>query len=178
MKGMNDIWNPVHNAVASIRYIKGRYKTVFNTPGIKSMMNGGSYKGYATGGLINVAGMYNLAEDGWPEFVIPTNPARRTAAQKLLAVAGREIQGNKRPHQLPNVSSSTRTEEYSLLMQLLEATLKQNQLLKKDHAEMMAYLKAIAEKTADVYLGREKVGSLLDQDQAKRINHAGRRMAT
>ncbi|WP_340373301.1 peptidoglycan DD-metalloendopeptidase family protein [Peribacillus sp. FSL E2-0218] len=178
MKGMNDIWNPVHNAVAAIRYIKSRYKTVFNTPGIKSMMNGGSYKGYATGGLINHAGMYNLAEDGWPEFVIPTNPARRTAAQKLLALAGREIQGNKRPHQLPNVSSSTGSEENNLLMQLLEATLKQNQLLKKDHAEMMAYLKAIAEKTADVYLGREKVGSLLDQDQAKRINHAGRRMAT
>ncbi|WP_336866395.1 peptidoglycan DD-metalloendopeptidase family protein [Peribacillus frigoritolerans] len=178
LKGMNDIWNPVHNAVAAIRYIKRKYKTVFNTPGIKSMMNGGPYKGYATGGLINMAGMYNLAEDGWPEFVIPTNPARRTAAQKLLALAGREIQGNKRPHQLPNVSSSYGNEENSLMMQLLEATLKQNQLLKKDHAEMMTYLKAIAEKTADVYLGREKVGSLLDQDQAKRINHAGRRMAT
>ncbi|MFJ7756326.1 tape measure protein [Peribacillus muralis] len=117
----------------------------------------------------------------WPsiqDFIKPTNDSYRTDAMKLLALAGKRIQGNKRPHQLPNVSSSPGSEENSLLMQLLEATLKQNQLLKKDHAEMMAYLKAIAEKTADVYLGREKVGSLLDQDQAKRINTAGRRMAT
>ncbi|MGG1483551.1 transglycosylase SLT domain-containing protein [Peribacillus castrilensis] len=49
MAGMNDIYNPIHNAVAAIRYIKSRYGTVFNTPGIKSMAHGGRYKGYATG---------------------------------------------------------------------------------------------------------------------------------
>lgn len=49
MAGMNDIYNPIHNAVAAIRYIKSRYGTVFNTPGIKSMSHGGGYKGYATG---------------------------------------------------------------------------------------------------------------------------------
>lgn len=49
MAGMNDIYNPIHNAVAAIRYIKSRYGTVFNTPGIKSMAHGGGYKGYATG---------------------------------------------------------------------------------------------------------------------------------
>lgn len=49
MAGMNDIWNPVHNVVAAIRYIKSRYGSVFNTPGIRSMSKGGGYKGYATG---------------------------------------------------------------------------------------------------------------------------------
>ncbi len=48
-KGMNDIFNPVHNAAAAINYIKARYGTVFNTPGIKSMARGGPYKGYAKG---------------------------------------------------------------------------------------------------------------------------------
>jgi SLT domain-containing protein len=170
--GYNNPFNGLHSLLAGMNYAKGKY-------GVGGMLGViGHGHGYATGGLINKEGFYQLAEGGHPEFVIPTDPARRTAAQKMLALAGREIQGNKRPHQLPDVSSSPGSEENSLLMQLLEATLKQNQLLKKDHAEMMAYLKAIAEKTADVYLGREKVGSLLDQDQAKRINHAGRRMAT
>jgi TP901 family phage tail tape measure protein len=52
LSGMNDIYNPVHNAVAAIRYIKDRYGTVFNTPGIKSMANGGGYKGYYKGGNV------------------------------------------------------------------------------------------------------------------------------
>lgn len=46
MKGYNDIYNPVHNAIASIRYIKSRYGDVTNVPGIKSMARGGPYKGY------------------------------------------------------------------------------------------------------------------------------------
>lgn len=52
MAGMNDIYNPVHNAVAAIRYIKARYGTVFNTPGIKAMARGGAYKGYYKGGNV------------------------------------------------------------------------------------------------------------------------------
>src|SRR5699024_9480951 len=51
--GMNDIMNPVHNAVAAINYIKSRYGNPFNTPGIASMARGGPYKGYAKGGIID-----------------------------------------------------------------------------------------------------------------------------
>lgn len=46
LPGMNNIYNPVHNAVAAIRYIQARYGDVRNTPGIKSMARGGPYKGY------------------------------------------------------------------------------------------------------------------------------------
>ena len=34
--GMNDISNPIHNAAAAIGYIKSRYGSINNVPGIKS----------------------------------------------------------------------------------------------------------------------------------------------
>ncbi|WP_035413894.1 transglycosylase SLT domain-containing protein, partial [Bacillus sp. SJS] len=52
MPGMNDIWNPIHNAVAAIRYTLSRYGSIFNTPGIKNMSKGGGYKGYYKGGKV------------------------------------------------------------------------------------------------------------------------------
>ncbi|MFH0070687.1 tape measure protein [Peribacillus sp. NPDC056705] len=155
MKGYNDIMNPVHNAIAAIRYIKSRYGTPFNTPGIKSMANGGPYKGYATGGLINYAGMYNLAEDGWPEFVIPTNPSKRTDAMKLLALAGKTVdKGNKRPGQLPNVGGSS--EGNNVLQKLLEATLEQTQVLLQ-----------LLSKDTDIILDGHSVAKGIHKDMTK-----------
>ncbi|MDY7224664.1 phage tail tape measure protein [Halalkalibacterium halodurans] len=124
MSGFNDIWNPIHNAVAAIRYIKARYGNVFNVPGIKSMARGGPYRGYATGGKIFSDGLYRIAEEGWPEWIIPTDPNRRTEAMKLLALAGKEIAGNKRPHQLSSVSVSggADQEEFDLRKKVDELT--------------------------------------------------------
>lgn len=48
MSGFNDIWNPVHNAIASINYILKRYGNVWNVPGIKGLMNGTGYIGYSS----------------------------------------------------------------------------------------------------------------------------------
>jgi cell wall-associated NlpC family hydrolase/SLT domain-containing protein len=49
IKGHKDIWNPVDNIIAGVRYADSRYGSLGNTPGIKSMNNGGGYKGYAVG---------------------------------------------------------------------------------------------------------------------------------
>jgi SLT domain-containing protein len=49
IKGHKDIWNPVDNIIAGTRYALSRYGSLSNVPGIKSMHNGGGYKGYAVG---------------------------------------------------------------------------------------------------------------------------------
>lgn len=121
MPGFNsNIYDPLSNILASIRYAVSRYGSLSK-----------AYRGvgYASGGLINSEGLYQLAEGGWPEWVIPTDPSRRTDAMKLIALAGREIMGNKRPQQLPNVPGASN--DNSLLEKLLDATLQQNQILLK-----------------------------------------------
>jgi len=71
MPGLNDIYNPIHNAVASIRYIKSRYGTIFKTPGIKNMLKGGGYKGYAKGGFFLNGPQMGLFGEGGPEMALP-----------------------------------------------------------------------------------------------------------
>lgn len=88
MSGMNDIWNPLHNTVAAIRYIKSRYGSVFNTPGMKSMAKGGAYKGYATGGEINNHQFAELGENGWKEWVITSEPKYRKNNIEMWKKAG------------------------------------------------------------------------------------------
>jgi len=68
LAGMNDIWNPIHNAVASIRYTQSRYGSIFNTPGIASMASGGGYKGYYQGGTTPNTDYYWAGERG-PELL-------------------------------------------------------------------------------------------------------------
>ncbi|MGG3801795.1 phage tail tape measure protein [Metabacillus fastidiosus] len=90
MKGMNDIWNPIHNTVAAIRYIQSRYGTIFNTPGIKSMARGGGYKGYAKGGIINRHHIAQVGEGNKKEVVIPLEQYRNRALN-LLGYAQQEL---------------------------------------------------------------------------------------
>lgn len=89
---------------------------------------------FATGGLINSSGWYNIAEGGYPEFVIPTDPSRQSDAMKLLAIARQRIESNKknkRPNQMrtPSTSNTNDNEMMNVMARQLEATQRQVELL-------------------------------------------------
>lgn len=90
---------------------------------------------FATGGLIKSSGLYNLAEGGYPEWVIPTDPSRNSDAMKLLALAAQDIDSknkrNKRPNQMrtPSTSNTNDNEMINVMARQLEATQRQVELL-------------------------------------------------
>ncbi|WP_277714239.1 phage tail tape measure protein [Bacillus atrophaeus] len=69
--GMGNIRNPIHNAAAAIGYIKSRYGSIDNVPGIKSLRHGGPYVGYANGGLITKEQIARVGEGNKREWIIP-----------------------------------------------------------------------------------------------------------
>lgn len=78
LPGMAQIFNPIDNAAAAIRYIERRYGNINNVPGVHAVEMGRPYVGYALGGWINepIYGVgksgtrYQFGEKG-PEFVSP-----------------------------------------------------------------------------------------------------------
>ncbi|MCE2265779.1 transglycosylase SLT domain-containing protein [Streptococcus thermophilus] len=92
-KGHNNIRNGYDNLLAAINYIKHRYGTS------DAAFNRVAAYGYANGGLVRKNGVYELAEGDMPEYVIPTDIAKRGRAWKLLTeavahFAGESPQGN------------------------------------------------------------------------------------
>jgi hypothetical protein len=56
-----NIYDPVANIAAAINYIKARYSSVFNVPGVISVSQGGAYVGYELGGLVGKLAAGGLA---------------------------------------------------------------------------------------------------------------------
>lgn len=79
--GHNDIYNGYDNLLAAINYMKHRYGT-----SDAAFTRVASY-GYANGGLVSKNGVYELAEGDMPEYVIPTDVAKRGRAWQLLSEA-------------------------------------------------------------------------------------------
>ncbi|EJO9581368.1 TPA: phage tail tape measure protein [Staphylococcus aureus] len=112
-RGYTNYNNPVHQGISAMQYIVRRY-------GWSGFKRAGDYA-YATGGKV-FDGWYNLGEDGHPEWVIPTNPARRNDAMKMLHYAAAEVRGkkankNKRPSQLSDLNGF---DDPSLLLKMIE----------------------------------------------------------
>ncbi|MDK9851020.1 peptidoglycan DD-metalloendopeptidase family protein [Staphylococcus equorum] len=128
LSGHGDIWNPLDNLIAGMRYAKARY-------GKKGMLNQiGHGLPYATGGIINSEGMYNLAEDGHSEVVVPLDPARANDAMKLIGYAQSKIKDkkNKRPNDMSNkYGSQSGDDNTNLLMQMIGELQEQNGYLKE-----------------------------------------------
>lgn len=81
--GLADIWNPIDNTVAAIRYMMSRYGSVSNVPGIVSLMHGGPYIGYANGTDSSVSGKVVVGENE-PEL-IQTHDGRWVIANKATS---------------------------------------------------------------------------------------------
>ncbi|WP_164682179.1 tape measure protein [Streptococcus hyointestinalis] len=82
--GHKNIRNGYDNLLASIHYIISRYGSS------DAAFTRVAKYAYANGGLVSQHGIYELAENNKPEYVIPTDIARRSRAWQLLA----EVVGN------------------------------------------------------------------------------------
>lgn len=101
--GHNDIYNGYDNLLAAINYMKNRYGT-----SDAAFTRVASY-GYANGGLVSKNGVYELAEGNMPEYVIPTDIAKRGRAWQLLSEAVSRFAG-----EAPQDHSTSGSSESSL----------------------------------------------------------------
>lgn len=116
MPGFNsNIFDPLSNILASIRYALSRYGSLTN-----------AYRGvgYANGGIVNQHQIAEIAEGNKPEIIIPLDKAKRSRAMQLLAIAQDKL--GVKPKSLNNSSDSSGT-----LETLVSLMIQQNNLLSK-----------------------------------------------
>lgn len=123
LPGHGNIWNGLDNLVAGMRYAKATYG---KTGLLNQIGHGLPYK---TGGVITQNGLYNLAEDGHSEVVVPLDPARATDAMKLIAYAQGKVNDkkNKRPNQIKSSTSNVSSNDNAKILQMLAKQIEQQQ---------------------------------------------------
>lgn len=147
MPGFNsNIFDPLSNILASIRYALSRYGSLTN-----------AYRGvgYANGGIVNQHQIAEIAEGNKPEIIIPLDKAKRSRAMQLLAIAQDKL--GVKPKSVNNSSDSSGT-----LETLVSLMIQQNNLLSKLLAKDTSVKldgKAIADNT-NGYLGNQLKRSL------------------
>lgn len=105
------------------------------------------HRRFATGGKV-WNGLYHLGEEGYPEWIVPTDPSRSNDAWKILALAAKDLEKtspkNKRPNNLPNPLNHSGSES-SNLEQKLDALIglvaklveSNNEIANKDYEPMI-----------------------------------------
>jgi SLT domain-containing protein len=89
-----NIYDPIANIASASRYIRSRYGSVGNVPGIVSLGRGGGYQGYDSGGWLP-PGM-PLNQTGKPEAVLtPEESAAFVAIAKHLTQQGMPAAGQQ-----------------------------------------------------------------------------------
>ncbi|WP_288588149.1 tape measure protein [uncultured Streptococcus sp.] len=101
--GHDNIRNGYDNLLAAINYIKQRYGTS------EAAFNRVAAYGYANGGLVSKNGVYELAEGNMPEYVIPTDVAKRGRAWQLLSEAVARFAGEAPAERQTGTSESSLT---------------------------------------------------------------------
>lgn len=147
MPGFNsNIYDPLSNILASIRYALSRYGS------LRAAYRG---VGYANGGIVNQHQIAEIAEGNKPEIIIPLDKAKRSRAMQLLAIAQDKL--GVKPKSANNSSDSSGT-----LETLVSLMIQQNNLLSKLLAKDTSVKldgKAIADNT-NGYLGNQFKRSL------------------
>lgn len=147
MPGFNsNIYDPLSNILASIRYALSRYGS------LRAAYRG---HGYANGGIVNQHQIAEIAEGNKPEIIIPLDKAKRSRAMQLLAIAQDKL--GVKPKSANNSSDSSGT-----LETLVSLMIQQNNLLSKLLAKDTSVKldgKAIADNT-NGYLGNQLKRSL------------------
>jgi len=165
-----DPFDPVNNIFHGIKYIKGRYGSIG-----KALSWHRKNNWYGTGGRIGADGLYRLSEEGHPEYVIPTAPKRRTEAMKLLALAGKEISGNKRPHQLPNVSGGT---SGSAGIEYLESMVSLLSQQVDDLKQIILLLTQLVAKNPNIQIGEHEFKTYISKLADEGLNDIGNKKKT
>lgn len=146
MPGFNsNIYDPLSNILASIRYALSRYGSL-----------SAAYRGvgYANGGIVNQHQIAEIAEGNKPEIIIPLDKAKRSRAMQLLAIAQDKL--GVKPKSVNNSSDSSGT-----LETLVALMIQQNNLLSK-----------LLAKDTNINLDGEKIASNTNNRLGKRFGQA------
>lgn len=155
MPGHNsNIFDPLSNILASIRYALSRYGSLTN-----------AYRGvgYENGGIITKEHIARVGEGNKEEVVIPLTGSglKRSRAMQLLAYASEKLGAST-----ASISSTTtNTSNVSDMAQMLELMQQQNQLLM-----------ALLAKDTNVVLDGEKLNSKLQKIQSTKQLNANRNL--
>lgn len=141
MPGFNsNIYDPLSNILASIRYALSRYG---------SLRNAYRGHGYANGGIVNQHQIAEIAEGNKPEIIIPLDKAKRSRAMQLLSIAMDKLGVSPKTYG----NATTVSSNYEILEAIEKQAATTNQLL----SLLLAFFKGNSRTDRDLALDIQKI---------------------